>query len=135
MAGFTPNEAESLVIDMLLKRDLTDRDADLELGLFTDSSPDETITEATISEPTGGSYARKTLTDGSWTGTGDTRSYAQQTFTATGSAYSAPIYGYFIATKSAGGTPRLLLVEIDSGGPYTMNENDTYKVTPSATAP
>jgi hypothetical protein len=133
MAGFTPNEAEVLIGQLVLKRVLTDRDADLELGLFTDTSPAETITEATIAEPTGGGYARIDLTDATWDNTAEAFDYAQQTFTATGSAYSAPVYGYFIATKSAGGTPRLLFVEIDTNGPRTMAENDVYKITPNVT--
>lgn len=131
MAGFVPNEGEAMVADAIMKRSLTDRDADLELGLFTDAAPGETITEATITEPTGTGYARITLTDASWTGTGDTRAYAQQTFTGGAGGWTGDVVGYFIATKSAGGTPRLLFVEIDANGPYTINENDTYKVTPN----
>ena len=41
--------------------------------------------------------------------------------------------GYAIASVSSGGTQRLLYVEIDGSGPYTMDENDTYKVTPNIT--
>jgi len=134
MAGFVPNEGEALIADMVCKRVLTDRDANLELGLFTDAAPDETITEATITEPGGGGYARIDLTDGSWTGSADSRAYAQQTFTATGSDYTgSDVQGYFIATKASGGTPRILCIEVDGNGPYDINENDTYKVTPNIT--
>lgn len=133
MAGFTPDEGETLIGQVIFQRTHADRDATLELGLFTDTAPGETITEATISEPTGGGYARIDLTDASWSVTGGVASYAQQTFTATGGDYSANVYGYFIATKSAGGTQRLLVVEIDGNGPYDINENDTYKITPSIT--
>lgn len=133
MAGFVPNEAEALIADIVFKRALGDRDADLELGLFTNVAPDETITEATITEPTGGGYARITLTDASWTGTADVRSYAQQTFTATGSAFTGSIQGYFIATKAAGGTQRLVVVEVDGNGPYTIAEGASYKITPNVT--
>ena len=129
MAGFTPNEGENLVANILYKRTLTDRDADLELGLFTNASVDETTTHAAVTEPTGGGYARITLTDASWSVTADTASYAQQTFTATGSAYVGTVKGYFVATKAAGGTKRLLHIEVDASGPYTMNTNDTYKIT------
>lgn len=133
MAGFTPNEGETVIGQVIHQRTHADRDADLELGLFTDAAPAETITEATIGEPTGGSYARITLTDASWTVTGDNASYAQQTFTATGSDYSANVYGYFVATKSSGGTQRLLYVEVDSAGPYDINQDDTYAITLSIT--
>lgn len=132
-AGFVPDEGEALIADLVFKRTLTDRDADLELGLFTTAAPGETITEATIAEPTGGSYARKTLTDASWTGSADSRAYAQQTFNVSGSDYSANVYGYFVATKAAGGTQRLVLVEIDPNGPYDLNDGDSYAITLNAT--
>ena len=61
MAGFTPNEGETLIAQLLHQRIHADRDATLELGLFT-GSPGETITESTIAEPTGTGYARIALT-------------------------------------------------------------------------
>ena len=98
MAGFRPDEGESLSLDILLKSTTiatfdtnADRGADLELGLFTNVSPAETITEATITEPTGTGYARKTLTDASWTGSGDSRAYAQQTFTGGAGGWTGSI--------------------------------------------
>jgi hypothetical protein len=131
MAGILPNEGEHLVAQMVLMNVDTDRGTDLELGLFTNTTAPETITAATLTEPTGGSYARKTLTDGSWTVTNDTGTYAAQTFTATGSAYAGSIYGYFIVTK--GTTPRIIDIEVDNAGPYTMAQNDTYTITPTVT--
>lgn len=128
MAGFTPNEGENLIANMLYKRILTDRDADLEIGLFTNAAPDETITEATLTEPTGTGYARQDLTDASWTVTGDTATYPTITFTAGPGGWTGNVVGYFIATKAAGGTPRIVHIEIDANGPYTMAENDTYQV-------
>jgi len=133
MAGFTPNEGETVIAQVVHQRTHIDRDADLEIGLFTDAAPGETITEATISEPTGGSYARKTLTDASWNVTGDLASYAEQVFTAGVGGYTGSIYGYFIASKSSGGTQRLLYVEIDAAGPFVMTEDDEYRITPNIT--
>lgn len=133
MAGFVPDEGEALIANLICKRTLTDRDADLELGLFTNAGADETLTHAAVTEPTGTGYARKTLTDANWTGVADARAYAMQTFTAGAGGWAGSIRGYFIATKAAGGTKRLLFVEIDSAGPYTMNANDTYDVTPNVT--
>lgn len=130
MAGFLPDEGENFIANLILKKTDTDRGTGLDLGLFTNSSVSEAITEATITEPTGIGYARKTLTDGSWTVTGDTGSYAQQTFTA-GGDWTGDVYGYFIATK--GTTPRIIAIEVDPNGPYTIKENDTYKVTPNIT--
>ncbi len=133
MAGFCPDEGEATIANMVWKRVLTDRDADLELGLFTNVSPGETITNATITEPTGTGYARITLTDASWTGAADARAYAQQTFTGGAGGWTGSIQGYFIATKAAGGTPRILAIEVDGAGPYTIGEGDTYKITPNNT--
>lgn len=133
MAGFTPNEGETVIANVIHKRTHVDRDADLELGLFTNVAPGETITHATITEPTGTGYARITLTDASWSVTNDVASYAQQTFTGGAGGWTGSIQGYFICTKSAGGTKRLLYVEVDGNGPYTIAENDTYKITPNIT--
>jgi len=133
MAGFTPNEGETIIANVIHKRIHVDRDADLELGLFTNAAADETLTEATVTQPTGTGYARITLTDASWNVTGDVASYAQQTFTGGAGGWTGSVYGYFVATKAAGGTKRLVYVEIDAAGPYTINENDTYKITPNIT--
>lgn len=132
MAGFRPDEGDALARDILLKRLLTDRDADLELGLFTNVSPGQSIAHSALTEPTGGGYARKTLTDATWSAANPSV-YPEQTFTATGGAMTGSIQGYFIATKSAGGTQRILAIEVDPDGPITLNENDTYKITPSNT--
>lgn len=132
MAGFTPDEGEKLIADIICKRVLTDHPVDLWLGLFTNAAASETTTHAAITEPTGTGYARITLTDGSWTGAADVRSYPMSTFTGGAGGWTGDIYGYFIATK-AGGTQRVLWIEIDPSGPYTIAENDTYDVTLNVT--
>lgn len=131
MAGFLPNEGETLVANLVFKNADVDRGTNLELGLFTNASPTETITEATLTEPTGTGYARITLTDASWTVTNDVASYAEQTFTGGAGGWTGSIQGYFIATT--GTTARIVAIEVDGNGPYTINENDTYKVTPNIT--
>ena len=132
MAGFRPDEGEVVSGEMLLQRVLGDRDADLEIGLFTNAAPGETITELTITEPTGGGYARKTLSDVSWTKAANVFSYAAQTFTPVGVNWTG-VQGYFIATKSAVGTQRLLVVEVDANGPYTIIDGNDYAITPQIT--
>ena len=132
-AGFTPDEAETLIGQVIFQRIHIDRDATLELGLFTNVTPAETITEATITEPTGTGYARITLTDASWSVTGGVASYAQQTFTGGAGGWTGSVQGYFIASVSGGGTQRLVVIEVDGNGPYTIAENDTYKITPNVT--
>lgn len=134
MAGFVPDEGEAAILDLVCKRYLLDRDANLELGLFTNVSVTETTTHAALTEPAGTGYARIDLTDASWTGAADTRAYAQQTFTGGAGNWTGTVQGYFIATKASGGTKRLLFLEIDAAGPWQINNGDTYKVTPNFTA-
>lgn len=131
MAGFLPDEGEALIGNLVFKNTDVDRGTNLDLLLFTNVAPGETITEATLTEPTGTGYARITLTDASWTGAADTRSYAEQTFTGGAGGWTGSIQGYAIVTK--GTTARIVAIEVDSNGPYTINENDTYKITPNIT--
>jgi len=131
MAGFTPDEGETVIAQVIHQRTHIDRAAGLVLGLFTNVAPDETITEATITEPTGTGYARIALNDASWSVVGPTASYALQTFTGGAGGWTGSVQGYFIATN--GTTPRLLYVEVDAAGPYTISENDTYTITPNIT--
>jgi len=137
MAGFTPNEGEALVADMVYKRDLDDRAADLQLGLFTNASVTETTNSTDITQPVGTGTTVKTLGDTSWTGAADVRAFAQQTFTNTGSTtWGGTVKGYFIRTilsTEPGSAARLLHVEVDTNGPYTMAVNDTYDITPNNT--
>jgi hypothetical protein len=130
-AGFVPDEGETLIGQVVHLRTHVDRAVDMQLGLFTNVAPTDTITEATITEPTGTGYARITLTDASWTVTGDNASYAQQTFTGGAGGWTGSVQGYFI--NSNGTTKRIFFIEVDGNGPYTINENDTYKITPSVT--
>ena len=132
MAGFRPDEGKLVSGNLILKRTLSDRDADLEIGLFTDVAPAATITEATITEPVGAGYARKTLTDASWAEAAEVFSYAAQTFTPTGGSW-AGVQGYFIATKASAGTQRLIAVEVDANGPYTILDGNDYEITPQIT--
>lgn len=131
MAGFLPNEGETLIANLTFKNADVDRGTGLDLLLFTNVAPGETITEATLTEPTGTGYARITLTDASWSVVGDLASYAQQTFTGGAGGWTGSIQGYAVVTK--GTTPRIVAIEVDGNGPYTINENDTYKVTPQIT--
>ena len=130
-AGFTPDEGETLNGQVMYQRTHVDRAATLELGLFTNVAPGETITEATITEPTGTGYARIVLTDISWSVVAGLASYAEQTFTGGAGGWTGSIQGYFIA--SVGTIQRLVVIEVDASGPYTIAENDTYKITPNIT--
>ena len=129
MAGFVPDEGEALIANLVYKNADVDRGTGLELLLFTNVAPSETITEAALVEPVGTGYARIQLADGSWTGAADSRAYAQQTFTAGAGGWTGSIQGYAIVTK--GTTSRILAIEVDPSAPYVMSENDTYKITPN----
>jgi len=131
MAGFLPDEGEAMIADQVFKNVTTDRGTNLDLNLFTNVTPGETITAATLTRPTGTGYAAITLADASWTGAADTRSYAQQTFTGGAGGWTGSVQGYDITSK--GTTARIVAIEVDGNGPYTINENDTYKITPNVT--
>lgn len=131
MTGFTPDEGETLIVQMLTKQDSVDRGTDLDLLLFTNATIDDTIAEATITEPVGTGYTRITLTDANWVVSGDQSSYPLQTFTAGVGGWAGSIYGYAIVTK--GTTPRILTIEIDPLGPYTMIVGNAYDITPVLT--
>lgn len=126
--GFVPDEGEVLIGNMLFMRVLTDRDTALELGLFTNVAPGETITEATLTEPTGTGYARIAIVDANWTATGSVFTYPSQVFTGGAGGWTGSVQGYFMATNAAGGTKRILGIEVDANGPYTIAENDTYTI-------
>lgn len=135
MPGITPDEGENLVARIIYRRDLGDRDANLRLGLFTNQTIAESITHAGLSEPTGTGYGRLTLNDANWTVTGDTASHPQQVFTAGAGGWTPEIQGYFVATQSAGGTPRLLHIELDlfqSGVTITRTSSTATATTPQA---
>jgi len=130
MAGFTPDEGELLIANMVQSGGDVNRGTALELGLMTNVGPVESIVLADITEPTGGGYARIPLVDATWTnataGGITTSVYPQQTFTVSGTNYTGAVTGYFVATT--GTAPKLLYVEVDGNGPYTLNINDTYKI-------
>ena len=131
MVGFLPDEGEAMIASQVMMNVTTDRGTDLDILLFTNVAPGETITEATLTEPTGTGYARQTLTDASWTGAADARAYAQITFTGGAGGWTGAIQGYAIVSK--GTTARIVAIEVDAGGTYTLAENDTYKITPNIT--
>jgi len=139
--GFLPDEGEILLLDLALSasnvntfQTNTDRIADLELGLFTNVAPADTIAESAITQPTGTGYARITLADATWT-LANPSVFTLQTFTAGSGGWTGSVQGYFISTFLGGtGTKRLLAIEVDASGPYTFADGDTYDITPSISA-
>lgn len=134
MAGVLTNEGKHLIAEVISQRTHVDRDATLKCGLFTNSSGLSAASVlADITVPTGTGYAAATLTDASWVATLGVSAYPQITFTGGAGGWTGAVYGYYIFTVAAGGTARLLGYEIDASGPHTINEADTYKVTPQLT--
>jgi hypothetical protein len=124
------DEGENRVLAILFGS--TAVDATLYLGIYTNTTePLETATLASLTEPSGNNYARKSLSRGTWSVTADLASYAQQTFTASGGDWGA-CYGAFLATSSDG-TGKLLSVE-HFGSSRTINNGDSLKVTPNVRA-
>lgn len=124
------NEGETRTLQILFGNQAVD--ANVYLGLYTNvTEPAEGDNLASISEPSGFNYARKTLARGSWVITDDHADFAQQQFTASGGAWGN-VYGYFIAT-SVDGSGKLLAVEHFSNGPYNVQDGGSVKVTPKIT--
>lgn len=128
MAGFMPNEGEIMLNDYFYRGSSVDRGTGMELGLFTNVSPGETITQATITEPTGTGYARIALANASWSTGANPATYAQQTFTVGAGGWTGSVQGYFVCT-TGGTTKRIVAIEVDGAGPYTFAAGDTYKIT------
>lgn len=124
------DEGETRTLQILFEN--TPVDGNTYLGLYTNTTePAEDANLASLSEPSGFNYGRKTLARGSWVVTNDHADYAQQQFTASGGAWGN-VYGYFIAT-SIDGSGKLLCVEHFSNGPYNVQDGGSVKVTPKIT--
>lgn len=123
MAGITTNEGQSYVAEAVYKK----LGLDLKMGLFTNNAGlGISSVWSNISQPSGGGYAEKSLTSGSFSvASGGVTTYAKQTWTASGGAISPAVYGYYIRTDEA--TPRLLHFEFNNG-PRTVADGDIYSV-------
>ncbi len=105
---------------------------DLTIKLYTnDYTPLDTSTAVSFTEASGGGYASKTLSNGSWTVTPandpSDAVYAQQTWTFTGALDGgATIYGYFVIDADS-----VLVYGERLGTSFTpANNGDQLKVTP-----
>jgi len=133
MPGIVTNEGVNVIFEVMYNQDVTDRSANLILGLFINTSGlDATTTWASsdITQPTLTGYAEKTLTDASWTVSGGIASYAIQEWTAGADWTDEDVTGYYIRTQ--GTTPRLVYIEM-SGFSQVVANTFKYKVTPNIT--
>ena len=132
MAGKWTDAGEALVGGVLFVSTAT---ANYFIGIYKNvSEPGEADTMAAITEPSsaGTGYGRKVLTRGNWAMTGSVATFGQQTFTASAASWGT-IGGYFICSLVSGATCALMAVEQFSDGPYTINDGDSVKITPSIT--
>ena len=123
-----PNQGEQITLEAMVGKTAGQN---LVLRLFkSNTTPDESTTEATVTEANFTGYSAITLTAASWSYTaGDpgTIAYAQQTFTSSAGSQSQAVYGYYLTQVTSG---KLVWVERFTDGPYTIvNNGDTIKVT------
>lgn len=117
------NQGKALILAAMLA-------GDTKLRLFGNNvTPNTTThTEADFTVLSGGGYADKTLTGGSWSITNGVATYAEQTFTFTG-AIGSGCYGYEVLRASDN---KHLWAELLPGAlPSPISNNgDQIKVTP-----
>jgi len=132
MAGKWCDEGENRVANILFDATAVEN---YYIGLYDNATePAESATMADISEAhtVANGYARKVLTRGDWTVTGSAAAYAQQSFQASGASWGS-VTGYFITTDETGTSGKLMAVEQFASGPYTIDDGDIIRVTPSIT--
>ena len=123
-----PNQGEQITLEAMVGKTAGQN---LVLRLFkSNTTPDESTTEASVTEANFTGYSAITLTAASWSYTaGDpgTIAYAQQTFTSSAGSQSQAVYGYYLTQVTSG---KLVWIERFTDGPYTIvNNGDTIKVT------
>jgi hypothetical protein len=130
MALNVPNTGENIALEALVNKTAPQN---LVLRLFKNNiTPSDTDTAGTYTEATFPGYSAITLTGASWgAASAGTISYAQQTFTCSGTA-TDDIYGYY-TTQATSGT--LVYSERDGSAPFAIrNSGDNIKITPTISA-
>ena len=127
MAGIWHDEGENNILDAYFKG--ANRPAAWYLGLYTNAvALGEADTLASVVEVAGNGYARQQLADADWALTADHVTGTQEIFTASGGAWT-DVYGWFLTDGT-----RLIASEHFAGGPYTIQNGQSIKVTPTITA-
>lgn len=133
MALVVCNNGEDVALQYLVNKDTPE---DLVLRLFvSNTTPAETDTAGTYTECTETGYSAITLTGASWSttpGAPTSASYAEQTFTFTGSPPAGQtIYGYYYTRATSAD---LIIAERAGTSFTTANNGDEVKITPAITA-
>lgn len=128
MAIVVPNSIEEVIAQYILTT------ADLKLRLYSNNyAPAENAVIASFTEVTGGGYAAKTLSSGSWTitiGNPTEGVYAAQTFSFTGTiGGSGVVYGYYV-TNTAGTTLYWAESLPSAVNPFTPGNGSYVRITP-----
>jgi hypothetical protein len=125
MALVIPSTGKEKILKYLLG--VTTTVETLQLKLFSNNvEPDAASTASIFTSPTvANGYNTKTLTPSSWTISGGSAQYPQQTWTFTGAVGN--IYGYYVVTSTSND---LILAEKFSNAPYNVQSNgDVINVT------
>ena len=135
ITGVLVEDGQDIFLERIFNDDDTNRTG-LNIGLMTNGAGltvASVLTDIDPPDATNG-YAAKALTDGSWTVAGngaelgDTGSYAKQTFTASGGAFSAAVTGWYMFTS---GVDPKLIAYCYSGSLDTITAGASVDVTPS----
>lgn len=131
MAIIIPNAAEQLWLKHVLNQTAPE---DQTLKLFTNNvTPDDTFTESSFTEASGGGYANKPLVGTSWsiaTNANDEAeaTYVAQTYTFTGALTGgATIYGWYLTETTSG---LLLACERNASSITPVNNGDNIIINP-----
>lgn len=141
MAEIFPNEGLDLIIAAAGFQNTGAVPANMFLCLFTGYTASTVGTSVSVAdsyaEPTGGAYARATISSASWGAIGNTTSgrittASQISFVQATGSYSAAVNGFWVANQlSASGDKAILAANFDDTTAVTINTNDQIKVTPS----
>ena len=139
MAEIWPNECLDLVIANAGYATTGVSPVNQFLALFTTFTASTVGTSASVaasySDPTGGGYARQTISSASWgaiasTTSGRISTCAQVSFLQATGSYSAAVNGFFVGNSLTVGKT-YFAANFDDTTAVTINTNDQIKVTPS----
>jgi hypothetical protein len=125
-----PDVGENVILEAIVNKTAPQN---LVLRLFKNNiTPADSDTAGTYTEAAFTGYSAITLTGASWgAASGGTISFAQQTFTCSGTS-SENIYGYYVTQTTSG---ILIWSERDASAPFAVaNSGDALKVTPTISA-
>ncbi len=139
MAEIWPDEGLDIVLEIFPRGGTNLTQTFLTLFTAFSASTVGTAGQAADSytEPSGGAFARQTITSGQWgaiaAGTGGRKTTAAQITFPTATAVWGTINGFWLANQlSASGDKAVFAANFDDTTAVTINTNDIIKVTPTA---